>query len=393
MKTDSLQTSSLQLQTTTTPNDDANANQVFKVLHLINGEHFAGAERVQDLLALAIGEFGYSADFACLKPGKFKDVRSSKTELFELNMRNSLDLFVAREASRIVRENGYSMIHAHTPRTLMIGAMIAQRLKVPFVYHVHSPVGRDSTRSFRNRINTWVETRCLKSVDAMICVSGSLKQYMLGIGHDESKLHVVRNGVPCCHDLPTRSAPDSVWTLGTMALYRPRKGIETLLEALQLLKAAGVNVHLRAVGGFETESYEAEVKQLANKLEVEEMITWTGFQSDINAQFQAMDLFVLPSLFGEGLPMVVLESMAQAVPVIASDVEGIPEAVRDGVDGLIFKPGSATDLAEKVTSIVGDAKKWQSFSESSVTRQRDELSEISMAKGVAGVYDFVRQQH
>ena len=106
-----------------------------------------------------------------------------------------------------------------------------------------------------------------------------------------------------------------------------------------------------------------------------------------------MDLFVLPSLFGEGLPMVVLESMAQAVPVIASDVEGIPEAVRDGVDGLIFKPGSATDLAEKVTSIVGDAKKWQSFSESSVTRQRDELSEISMAKGVAGVYDFVRQQH
>ena len=87
-------------------------------------------------------------------------------------------------------------------------------------------------------------------------------------------------------------------------------------------------MHLRAVGGFETSEYESEVKQLANQLNVEDMVTWTGFQTDTNTQFQQMDLFVLPSLFGEGLPMVVLESMAQGVPVIASNVEGIPEAVR-----------------------------------------------------------------
>ena len=66
-----------------------------RVLHLINGEHFAGAERVQDLLAMALPVFGFQADFACLKPGKFADVRHSNSDLFELNMKSSFDLMVA----------------------------------------------------------------------------------------------------------------------------------------------------------------------------------------------------------------------------------------------------------------------------------------------------------
>lgn len=85
--------------------------------------------------------------------------------------------------------------------------------------------------------------------------------------------------------------------------------------------------------------------------------------------------------------MVVLESMANAIPVVASRVEGIPEAVRDGIDGLIFEPSNAEDLAEKLQSLIGDNKTWKSMSESAVERQRNDLSDISMARGVATVYD------
>ena len=117
------------------------------------------------------------------------------------------------------------------------------------------------------------------------------------------------------------------------------------------------------------------------------MIEWTGFQTNVNEQLRKMDLFVLPSLYGEGLPMVVLESMANAIPVVASRVEGIPEAVRDGVDGLIFEPANAKDLAEKLESLVGDVDRWKSMSASSLERQQTELSDISMARGVATIYD------
>ena len=218
------------------PQSPQSQTDLARVLHLINGEHFAGAERVQDLLAMALPKFGYAAEFACLKLGKFKEIRRSVSTLFELNMRSSFDLFVASRVANLVREHEYQILHAHTPRTLMIAAMVKWHLKLPLVYHVHSPVGRDSTRRLRNKINTFVETRCLRHVDAMICVSGSLKKYMAEIGHDESLLHVVRNGVPACFELPTRNEPNQQWVLGTMALYRPRKGIECLLEAMSILK-------------------------------------------------------------------------------------------------------------------------------------------------------------
>ncbi len=370
-------------------NKPASDRSLAKVLHLVNGEHFAGAERVQDLLAMAMPQFGYSASFACVKEGKFPTVRQSQTPLYELKMRSKFDLLCYRNVVSIARENNYQILHAHTPRSLMLASMAAKTLKCPLVYHVHSPVGRDSSKGFSNWLNTQIETQSLRRVDQMICVSNSLNGYMRELGHSEAKLNVVLNGVSVVDDLPTRQAPspDCTWTVGTMALFRPRKGIEVLLDAIAKLKSSNTNVHLRAVGQFETPEYEAEIMARVQRLGIGENITWTGFQTDVNAQIRQMDLFVLPSLYGEGLPMVVLESMANAVPVVASDVEGITEAVRDGVDGLIVEPGNADDLATKLRTLIGDTKRWESMSQSAFARQREELSDVSMARGISEVYD------
>lgn len=358
-----------------------------KVLHLINGEHFSGAERVQDLLGLALPEFGFSAGFACVKPDKFPRVRTATAcELFETKMKSKFDIGCAGRVAKVARQYDYKLLHAHTPRTLMIGRMAAKKLKCPLVYHVHSPVGRDSERGFTNRLNTMIESWSLKGVDRMICVSNSLAGYMKELGHDPQKICVVSNGVAAIDNLPSRDLPGEPWTIGTMALFRPRKGTEVLLDALAILKSNQINVKLRAVGPFETPEYESEIMARVDSLGISEMIHWTGFQTNVNEQLRQMDLFVLPSLYGEGLPMVVLESMANAIPVIASRVEGIPEAVRDGVDGLIFEPGDAADLATKLQQCIGDQASWKAMSQSAVERQRNELSDVSMARGVAAVY-------
>ena len=125
-----------------------------------------------------------------------------------------------------------------------------------------------------------------------------------------------------------------------IALFRPRKGLEVLLEALALLRSRGLPVRLRAVGSFETPEYESHVKQLAGQLNLEAAIDWAGFARDMDGELARMDLFVLPSLFGEGLPMVVLEAMSAGLPVVASAVPGVPEAVRDGVEGLLVEPAN-----------------------------------------------------
>lgn len=360
-----------------------------KVLHLINGEHFSGAERVQDLLAMAMPQFGYETGFACVKPDKFPGVRESQScELFETRMNSKFDIFCASRVAKLFREYNYKILHAHTPRTLLIGRLASMKLMCPLVYHVHSPVGRDSNRGFVNKLNLAMESWSLKGVDRMICVSNSLAGYMENeLGHDAKKIRVVSNGVAAINDLPTREAPGKRWTIGTMALFRPRKGTEVLLDALAVLKSKNIDVTLRAVGPFQTPEYENEVLARVEKLGIGDMIEWTGFQTNVNQQLRKMDVFVLPSLYGEGLPMVVLESMANAIPVVASRVEGIPEAVRDGVDGLIFEPSNAKDLADKLESLIGDNDRWSAMSQSAVERQRNELSDISMARGVATVYD------
>ena len=360
-----------------------------KVLHLINGEHFSGAERVQDLLAMAMPQFGYETGFACVKPDKFPNVRESKDcELFETRMNSKFDILSANRVAKVFRENNYKILHAHTPRTLLIGRLASMKLKCPLVYHVHSPVGRDSDRGFINKLNLAIESWSLNGVDRMICVSNSLAGYMeKELGHDAGKICVVSNGVAAIHDLPERELPGKRWTIGTMALFRPRKGTEVLLDALAILKSKNIDVTLRAVGPFETPEYENEILSRVEKLGIGDMIEWTGFQTNVNEQLRKMDLFVLPSLYGEGLPMVVLESMANAIPVVASRVEGIPEAVRDGVDGLIFEPSNPQDLADKLESLIGDNDRWLAMSQSAVERQRSELSDISMARGVATVYD------
>ena len=336
---------------------------------------------------MAMPKFGYEVGFACVKPEKFPNVRESRGELFETRMKSKFDVWCGGRVAKVFRDNDYQIIHAHTPRTLMIGRLAARKLNCPLIYHVHSPVGRDSERGLANMLNTKLETWSLAGVDRMICVSNSLAGYMNELGHHQDKITVVSNGVAAIDDLPARDLPGSRWTIGTMALFRPRKGTEVLLDALAILKKRDIDVTLRAVGPFETKEYESEVLAQVEKLGIGDMIDWTGFQTNVNEQLRKMDVFVLPSLYGEGLPMVVLESMANAIPVVASRVEGIPEAVRDGIDGLIFEPSNAEDLAEKLQSLIGDNKTWKSMSESAVERQRNDLSDISMARGVATVYD------
>ena len=363
-----------------------------KVLHLVNGEHFSGAERVQDLLAMALPEFGYSIGFVCVKPDRFpKSRRSVSSDLHAVPMKSKFDIGCVNRVVEIFREGGYRCLHVHTPRTLLIGRLAARKLECPLIYHVHSPVGRDSDRGIANWFNSMLEKWTLKGVDRMICVSTSLAGYMEELGHAPELLSVVCNGVPVLDELPPRPEPEHPWTIGTMALFRPRKGTEVLLRAIASLKEQGVSVNLRAVGPFETPEYQAEVYALVEELGIGDRIEWTGFQQDVNEQLQKMDVFVLPSLYGEGLPMVVLEAMANGVPVVASCVEGIPEAVRHQTDGLIFEPNNPDDLAAKLGQIVGDVNIWRKYGKSSLERQRTKLSDISMAEGVADIYNDLLQ--
>ena len=85
-----------------------------RVLHFINGEHYSGAERVQDLLAMRLPESGYQVGLACVKPKLFpKMYQAADARLYEVPMRSRFDLAALRELRRIIVEENYDILHAH----------------------------------------------------------------------------------------------------------------------------------------------------------------------------------------------------------------------------------------------------------------------------------------
>jgi glycosyltransferase involved in cell wall biosynthesis len=364
-----------------------------RVLHVINGEHYSGAERVQDLLAAHLPEFGYEVAFGCVKPDRFDAQRQAKdAALYDLPMRSRFDFRVAGRLKRLIRDEGFQIVHAHTPRSALVGRIAAWSAKVPMVYHVHSPTSRDTTHLWRNWVNQAIERTSLFDVAALITVSESLGRHMRLQGYSEDRISVVQNGVPAPTRLRSETPPRDRWQIGSVALFRPRKGLEVLLQALAILKKHGAQVRLRAVGPFETAEYEGEILERVRQLELGDQIEWIGFTQDVTSELTEMDLFVLPSLFGEGLPMVVLEAMAAGVPVVGTHVEGVPEAIDDGINGLTAEPGDPDDLARRILQVVEGKLDWSTLRRNAIEAHQQRFSARRMAAGVAAVYDRILAQ-
>ncbi len=301
-------------------------------------------------------------------------------------MKSRWDLRPAGAIARLARAGSFALLHAHTPRTAMLTALAARLAGVPWVYHVHSPASRDSTHRWQNSFNAVVEYASLRSAAAVIAVSQSLGDRVRRWRSMADRVFVVPNGVPQQRPRPPRMPGDSRWTLGTVALFRPRKGLEVLLQAMAILLGQGEQVRLRAVGDFETRDYKDQMFALAQDLGLADLIDWTGFTSDVPAELAQMDVFVLPSRFGEGLPMVLLEAMAAGVPVVGTRVEGIPEVIRDGVDGLLTEPNDASALAACLSRVFRGEVDWAAIRENALRRHAERFSDRAMAAGVAEVY-------
>jgi glycosyltransferase involved in cell wall biosynthesis len=210
---------------------------------------------------------------------------------------------------------------------------------------------------------------------------------MLRLGVPRQRLAAVPNGVPAIEPIDTsKRLHQPHWHIGMIALMRPRKGVEIALQAMKQLKARGAPITLELIGGFETEDYQQQLLKQVEQLDLHDCVSWSGFTSDVPAAIRKLDAMLLPSLFGEGMPMVVLEALAAAVPVIATSVEGTPEVVRDRIEGYLAHPGDATSLAEKIACLVSDRRRWAEMSRQAVTRHRSTFSDQRMAERVAKVY-------
>lgn len=138
------------------------------------------------------------------------------------------------------------------------------------------------------------------------------------------------------------------FVIGSVGRLTARKGYGFLLRAFAILSRTDLTAALVLVGDGEDR---AKLEAQASALSIQNRVSFLGQRTDVQDLLKGFDLFVLPS-FQEGLPTVLLESMACGVPVIATDIPGTRELVEDGVNGWLVPPGDAEALARKIQQAI-----------------------------------------
>lgn len=183
-------------------------------------------------------------------------------------------------------------------------------------------------------------------LDAILCATEDLVRHCRSRGFSAERISLIPHMVAA-----PASPPERNWrqppVIGAMGRFVAKKGFDVLIEAL-----ARLDEPYRAIvagDGAET----AALRELTRRHGLEERIEFPGWQDDTAAFFDSIDVFCLPSLH-EPFGIVLLEAMAQALPVIATESEGPTEILHDGTDGMLVARSDPAALAAAIERMLGD---------------------------------------
>jgi len=250
------------------------------------------------------------------------------------------------------------VIHTHMYRADVVGTKAAIALEAsghrrPYVV---STVHSSRVRSAEDRE---LIRQLTPEMDQLIAVSQSIERKIAAEHRTGAPVRLIYNGVdlerydhqePCCTLREEDGMEPGARIVGIVARLEPEKGHATLLEAWPAVLRGCPDAYLLVVG--EGSRSEALMAQAAD-LRIAHRVVFTGRREDVPAVTATLDVAVLPS-YREAQGLSVLEAMALARPVVASNVGGIPEMIEDGVTGLLVPPRDAAALAAAIVRVLDD---------------------------------------
>jgi glycosyltransferase involved in cell wall biosynthesis len=272
--------------------------------------------------------------------------------------------------ARHIKRGNFQIVHTHTYSAGMLGRIAAFFAGVPVIIHHTHTTGMENL-GWRQRLFERLVTRFL--TDKVIAVSNATKRLLISLGFGtESKISVIYNGVETsfCKPSGRRGSMMELHKLSgkkvlvTAASLTPHKGHRFLLEALKDIRKEYPSACCVFVGGgLERRALDQQAKVLG----LSDCVIFTGIQEDIRPYLECADLFVLPSL-RESMGIAIVEAMAKKLPVVASNIDGIPEVIEDGLTGLLAQTASSEDIALKITTMFSNPEKSRQMGEEGYKR-------------------------
>jgi PEP-CTERM/exosortase A-associated glycosyltransferase len=285
---------------------------------------------------------------------------------------------LARRVRAVAAGGRFDLIHAHSP---VLGAMAAFRaarlLGLPVVYEVRAlwedaavDHGTQRAGSLRYRLTRTLETRAVRQADAVTVICEGLLREFCSRGVPESKITVIPNAVDTGRFQPggirdvalaRELGLEGARVLGFIGSFYGYEGLPLLLRALpRIIEQEPTARVLLAGGGPEDDLLRA----LARDLGIADRVVFLGRvpHRDVGRYYDLVDLLVYPRLSTRTTeivtPLKPLEAMAQGRMLVASDVGGHRELIRDGVTGLLFRAGDPEALAARAVELLRAPERW-----------------------------------
>ena len=262
------------------------------------------------------------------------------------------------------------VVNAH-----MVAAAVSARLVRPFAgYAIVTTVHNSFDR----------QARLMRVGDKVIAVSEAVREQMRRLDTPDKKLHTVTNGTiggarrPY---LPLRETPLQHPAIVCVAGLHARKGIDHLIDAFDIVRKKGFDANLYIIGeGPEREDYEARAKKAGNQASIH----FLGFMEDPREVLATADIFALASL-RDPFPLVLSEARQMGNAIVATNVDGIPEALDHGRRGLLVPPADPIALADALARLLGDDELRASMASASLA-DLEEITVRRMSERTLNVY-------
>lgn len=303
------------------------------------------SDKAEKALYKGLARSGIRIDLICQPDDPdIPELIGAGIDVSTLSIRHRLDLKAIRFIRDKLNSRRFDIIYA--PRNNCLSASLIASLGKDIKI-----VGYRGTSGHITRVNPgdWL-TYLNPRVDRIICVSESVRRYLITFGlpphrlvaiykgHDASWYETAKKPSPIFPDIPSNA-----FIVGFVGNMRPIKGIEILMRSFQYLPDT-TDIYFILIGEIRYSS----LFLMSIKPEKSDHIRFIGYREDAADLMKHFSVLVMPSLDREGFPRAVIEAMAQGIPPIVTDVGGMPEIVRHNANGLVVSPGNPEALAQAI---------------------------------------------